>query len=325
LIGVALAALAVGWARAATFQEDFAADPATRGWKVHGEASTFRWNPEAQNLEATWDSRRTNSYFHRALGTVLTTNDHFSLAFDLRLREVAVGIDTNQPFTFPLAIGLINFRTATNENLCRGVGVNPAYGPRNLVEFDYFPDSGFGATIAPTVVSTNNRFAYAHSFPLELTPEDLFRVEMTYTASNRVLRTRLTRNGAPFGLPPDNLIEDVLMAGTPDFRVDTLAVSSYSDERADGSILARGTLDNFVVALPPPPVRNLAGTVSNGHFQAQFDGDAPWLYALERSKDSQSWTEVASSPVAVGTGLRLQDPEPLPDGMAWYRVRAERP
>jgi len=324
-----LAALAVGLCSAATFQEDFASDPAQRDWKIFGDASLFRWDAAQQGLEVTWDSRRSNSYFYHSLGTVLATNDNFSLAFDLRLNDVTVGLETNQPFTFQLAIGLMNFRSATNGNFCRGVGVNPTHGPRNLVEFDYFPDSGFGATIAPTVVSTNNRFAYAHSFPLELAPADRFHVEMTYTASNLVLRTRMTRNGAPFGLPPDNTIEDVSMVTkrgiTPDFRVDTLSVSSFSDQDAEGSILAHGVVDNFILMLPPPPVRNLTGAVARGQFQAVFDGYTNWAYTLERSADLQNWTEAASSPVAVGARLLLQDPEPLLDGVALYRVRAERP
>lgn len=315
-------------ARAATFVEDFSADPLARGWRVYGDASLFRWDPAQQWLEVTWDSSRTNSYFAWPLGTVLGKSDDFSLAFDLRLSAATIGVTPGKPFTFELAIGFIQLASATATNFARGAGVHPIFGPRNLVEFAYFPDYDpptIGATVAPTVVSTNNRFAFSHNFPLELTLGDWFHVELHYWASNQVLRTRMWRNGVPFGLPPHQTLGDVWLTNEWDFRVDTLAVSSYSDTRAGGSLLAHGVVDNVVVNVPAPPVHRLMAGFSQGVWVVEFEGRTNWLYSLERSLDLRAWAAVGPSLWPTRLTVRLEDPEATTWPAAFYRVRAERP
>jgi hypothetical protein len=327
LVGMQMVA-ALAQASAATFQEDFATDPLARGWRVFGDRSLFGWDSNHQQLRVTWDSSRTNSYFAWKLGTVLGNSDDFSLAFDLRLEEARVGVDPAKPFTFELAIGFIHLATATATNFARGTGIHPLYGPRNLVEFAYFPDTDpptLGATVAPTVVSTNNQFAFSHNFPLELTLGDWFRVEMAYWASNRVLRTRLWRNGQPFGLPPDQRLGDVLLAQACDFRVDTLAISSYSDTRAGGSLLARGVVDNIQVDLPPPPVQNLVGRFDQDTWIVRFHARTNWLYSLERTTDWRGWEAVGLPSWATRPWLELEDRTAPRLPAAFYRVRAERP
>lgn len=312
--------LAAPIVRAASFREDFSADPAGRDWAVLGQADLFRWDATNQDLAVTWDSSRANSYFHRSLGTVLTRQDDFSLAFDLRLDDVAVGEDPLKPATFEIAVGLVNFAEAAAAGLQRGTGIDPAHGPRDLVEFDYFPDSGFGATISPTLVSSNNQFAVGFNFPLELVPGDLFRVEMTYTASNLTLATLMTRNGQAFGP-----IRDVRIgAAFTDFRLDTLAVASYSDAGADGSLRANGRVDNLEVTAPDPPIGGVTGGWQDGAWEVRFTGSAGWLYALERATDLQSWTNV-SSLTAAGDGPAALSDTNAPAGSAFYRVRAGRP
>lgn len=315
-------------AKAAVYSEDFAGDPRQRNWRTFGDASLFHWNPTDQNIEVTWDSSRTNSYFYHALGTVLSKSDDFSLAFDLRLRDIAIGVDTNKPYTFELAVGFLNFRSATNRNFFRGSGINPTYGPKNLVEFDYFPDSGFGATVAPTVVSTNNRISFSDNHPLELTPGDLFHITMTYTASNQILRTTMTRNGAPFGLPPGNTIHDLSLAGFPDFRVDSFAIISYSDGGQSpsdaGSILAHGAVDNVAWAVSEPPFDNIGGQFTSNVWQVTFTGRSNWVYSLERTMDFQTWAVAVTNVSRQGGVIILQDTS-SPSGQRFYRVRADRP
>ncbi len=303
---------------AGTFQETFATDPAARNWRAFGTASLFHWNSTNQNLEVTWDSAQPNSYFHRPLGTVLTKADDFTLAFDLRLQDVAARADKAN--AFQLAVGLIHWADATNVAFIRGSG----YQAPNLVELDYFPPSVFDATVAPTIISSNNQYASSFNFPLELTPGDLFHVVMSYTANNHTLATTITRNGQPFG-PVADALQDSFF---DDFRVDQLAISSYSEAGQDplyaGSIIAHGTVDNFVITTPPPPVANVAGARVNGHWQVQFDGQANWTYTLERTSDWQSWTAVSSTVSSSTAPVTLEHLNPPPDN-GFYRVRAERP
>lgn len=315
-----LLTVAVSLCGAATWQEDFSTDPASNGWEIHGDESLFSWNSTNQTLEVTWDSSQSNSYFHKSLETIVARSDDFSFEFDLRMTDIAVGVNTNKPFAFQLAVGLTQLTSATSTNLRRGTGINAEHGPRNLVEFDYFPDSGFGATISPTIVSSNNQFASRFAFPLEIDPGAQFQVLMNYTASNQTLRTTMTRNGEPFGP-----IQNVLLGGNfTDFRIDHFAICSYSDEGADGSLLAHGVVDNISVTVPDPPVRMISGSFSNEVWQVGFQSRSNWLYALERSTDASAWTQVTDAAAGTGELLELMEGNP-PTTNALYRVHAERP
>jgi len=305
---------------AATIQEDFSGDPHQAGWQIFGDTNLFQWDSTNENLAVAWDSSQSNSYFCHPLGTILTKSDDFSLSFDLQLSDIAIGVNPAKTNTFELVLGFINFASAANTNLERGAGINAAHGARNTCEFDYFPDSGYGATISPTLISSNNQFATKFAFPLPLDPGALFHVAMAYTASNLTLQTAVTRNSAPFGTIPD-----VVLSGSfSDFRLDQVAVCSYSGAGADGSLLAHGTVDNFVVTVPPPPAQNLAGNFTNGVWQTQFLSQSNWLYALQRSADIQSWTNVSSITPGNATNLVLSDASPPADN-AFYRISAKRP
>ena len=312
--------VAASTAGAATFTEDFSSDPRQNGWQIFGDTNLFQWDSTNQNLDVTWDSSQTSSYFYHPLGTIIAKSDDFSLSFDLQLSDIAIGVNPAKTNTFEVVVSFINFVSATNTNLERGVGVNAAHGARNTCEFDYFPDSGHGATISPTIISSNNQFATKFAFPLALDPGALFHVAMAYTASNLTLQTAVTRNGAPFGTIPNVM----LSPNFSDIRLDQVAVCSYSDAGADGSLLAHGTVDNFVVTVPPSPSQNLAGNFTNGVWQAQFLSESNWLYTLQRSADFQSWTNVSSATPGNATNLLVQDTSP-PVDKAFYRVEAQRP
>jgi hypothetical protein len=308
---------------AAVFQEDFSSDPAARGWRVSGEPALFHWNPSEQNLAVTWNSSLANSYFAWPLGTIVSRADDFQFAFDLRLSHIAVGTTPDKPFTFELAIGLINLSEAAGANFLRGTGTDSP----DLVEFDYFPDtvppSGFGATISPTIISSNMQFAAGFDSPLELTVNDSFHVALSYTASNQTLVTAMTRNGAAFG-PIHNVR---LGTNFTDFRADHFAISSYSDAGQDpqfaGSILATGVVDNIAVTVPPPPVTGAVGRLSGPDWRVEFGARANWLYTLEQTEDFKVWRAVSPTTPGVEGMLSLADTNGL--GVeGFYRVKAQK-
>jgi hypothetical protein len=306
---------------AATITEDFSADPLQNGWQIFGDTNLFQWDSTNQNLDVTWDSSQTNSYFYKPLGTILAKSDDFSLSFDLQLSDIAIGVNPAKTNTFELAIGFINFVNATNTSLERGTG-RTSQGARNTCEFDYFPDSGHGATISPTIISSNNQFATTFAFPFALDPGALFHVTMNYTATNQTLHTTMTRNSAPFAV---GAIPDVLLGSSfSDFRLDQFAIINWSDAGADGSLLAHGTVDNFVVTVPPPPIQNLTGAFSNNVWQAQFISQSNWLYTLQQTADFVSWNDVSIPTGGNGTNLFLPDTNAI-SGKSFYRVRADRP
>ena len=304
---------------AATWTEDFSSNPAATGWQIFGDTSQFTWDATHQNLAVTWDSSRSNTYFWRPFGTILAKQDDFSFAFDLRLTDLATGLTPGKTNAFEFTIGLLNFNNATNTSLWRGTGVNSAHGARNTCEFDYFPDAGFGDTISPTLIASNNQFSTAFAFPLTIDPGALFHITMSYTAANRTLTTTMTRNGAAFGPIPD-----VIFSASRDFRFDRFAVISWSDAGTTDSLLAHGTVDNITLTTPPPAVQNFSIARTNSLSQAQLASRTNFFYTLERTADFQTWAN--SSPTVSGTGttLLLQDTN-APAAKYFYRVRAERP
>jgi hypothetical protein len=318
-------ALAAAWpCGAAALSESFATDPGQRGWRLFGDPSLFTWNATDQNLEVTWDSSRTNSFYGLPLGTVMAKSDDFSFSFELQLRDIQVGSTPGKSNEFEIAVGLLRYQSATNASFFRGAGVSATYGVRNVIEFDYFPDAGYGDTWATTVISSNNVFAFAHN-PTTLSPGDLFRITLSYTASNQLLRTSATKNGAPFGP-----LADVSLASKPDFRVDTFAVISYSDAVQSGlpafhgSVLARGTVDNVSVVRSTPQVPALRLSQSNGSWRVDFQSQTDWLYTLERSPTLESWTPASATTVGNGGELSLTE-NSNDSAVMFYRVRAERP
>lgn len=314
----------IGTASAATVTETFSSDPAARGWRTFGEASLFRWNATNQNLEVTWDSSHTNSYFWLPLQTILTRSDTFSLGFDLTLHDIAYGTSSNKPYTFEIAVGLLNFAQAVGPDFNRG-NVPSASAPRNILEFDYFPDSGYGATFAQTILTTNRQIYYGQMFPLEMTAGDLFHVDLSFTASNRTLRGSVKKNGGPFATLPN-----VVLPSTTDFRCDTLAIMSYSDAVQYGnplywgSVLAHGVVDNLTVTVPDPAITNVVGTWSNGTWRTSFAARTNWIYSLERSTDLISWTNVTSMTNGSAPVVALVDTN-SPGQRAFYRVAATKP
>lgn len=319
-ICVFLALFAASFGGAATLQENFSSDPAADGWRVFGSTNLFQWDATNQNLAVTWDSSQPNSYFYYPLNTILARDDSFHLSFDLAFQDYASGTNPDQPYAFPAAVGFLNLINATQTNFSRGVGIDPTYGPDNLVEFDFFPAFDiFSPTIAQVIVSTNNAWLFNHKNLLEMTPGELFHIELVYNGTTAILTTTVTNNGVQYGQT-----QTIQVPANFDFRVGAVSVSSYSDQHADGSVLAHGTLDNLVISVPPPPVENLTGAFSNGVWQVQFTGRINWLYALERTWDFQTWTNASSAMPASATNLFLQDPTP-PADKAFYRVKAQRP
>ncbi len=308
---------------ATVIAEDFALDPLQDGWRIFGDTNLFHWSATNQNLEVTWDSSQPNSYFYHPLGTILSREDDFSLAFDLHLDGIGSGPDTNKASTFPIAIGFLNLDEATQPNFLRGTGNNSP----DLAEFAYFWDSGYGATTWPTFVDTNSTFNYNSSSDyaiFALAPGDAYHVVMTYTASNQTVVATVTNFEQTAGVR----IMQLLNTNFADFRLGAISISSYSDAGQDpqyaGSVLAHGVVDNVVVTAPNPPVQSLIASMTNGVWRAQFNGRTNWVYTLERTSDFKSWTEASLSTAGANGAMVLSDTNvPLPK--AFYRVRANRP
>ncbi len=301
--------------------ETFAQNPlaGTSGWQVFGENSLFSWDDANQNLKVTWDSSFPNSYFHRAIGATLSCSNDFLLGFDLRLASVQIGTHTGMPFTFQFTIGLLNLTNSTDPGFLRGTG----FTAPNLVEFSYFPDSGYGATVAPTIISQNNDYnSGGFTYPLALSTGTTYHVEMRFIATEQRMVTRVLANGVPFGPINDARLE----ASFGDFFVDHLAIMSFSDAGQDpmyaGSVHAEGTVDNLFL-MTPPPIATHQGAYAQQQWSTTFSSHLNWTYQLERSSDLTNWDSAGSVLTGTGDQMTLTDPAP-PAGHAFYRVLAKR-
>ena len=336
-VSLALAGLFVLFAArsgAAAIAESFSGDPLQNGWQIFGNTNQFQWDSTNQNLAVTWDSTQPNSYFYHPLGTTLTRNDDFSIEFDLRLSDIASGVEPGKTGPMQLGFGFLNFTNATGPGFMRG-----SYGDApDVAEFDYYTHGYYDyfgtiydapATTMPSFISGVDSYDYC---PANLSPYDnelpsnqWVHIAFTYTASNQTAIVVVTTNGVSVGqLPPLVLTADNGFLDSDDFSVDTFSVSSYSSagDYFD-SVLAHGSVGNIVVTLPPP-AENLTSAFSNGVWQIQFTDRLGWLYTLESTTNFISWTPVSGQVPGNGTNLFLQDTNP-PGNKAFYRVSAQRP
>ncbi|MCX6902047.1 MAG: hypothetical protein NTW03_00930, partial [Verrucomicrobia bacterium] len=113
------------------------------------------------------------------------------------------------------------------------------------------------------------------------------------------------------------------VSGYPDFRLDAVSISSYSDSSDRyGSVLAHGELDNLVVATPALP--RLTGGFSNSCWHAQFSSRSNWLYALERSSTFTNWNLVAAWTAGNGGAMYLAETNRAAAVAAFYRLRLQK-
>jgi len=297
--------------------EDFSHNPALDGWKYFGDANLFTWNASNQDLQVTWDSSQSNSYFYHPLGTIMTSNDAFTLNFDIQLNDANTNADG--PYQFELGIGFLNLAEAENTNFLRGTGDNVT----NLAEFDYFPPDGVGdgPSLDATLIDTNGDYYFPYAdVPLVL--GTLYHVTINHAAGTSTLTGEIQVNGQDY-TPLPAIPSDFFASPTVgDFRLDTVAVCSYSDVDGYGSsILAHGLVKNFLVTVPPPPVTYLSGSLSNNIWQVQFGSRTNWNYALERSSDLQTWSALAPTVAGSGGQMTLQDTN-APGKSRYYRVSA---
>jgi hypothetical protein len=310
------------------FIEDFASDPSSRGWKVFGESDLLHWNESEQNLSVTWDSSRPNSYFRLPLGTIMTRRDDCDVSLDLLLNDFAAGIDPAKPGTFQLAFGFQNYADASKLTFLRAA---PNAAP-NLVEFNFMPDTGFGPTIWPAVMSTNGAMNYsgASDFSIfNLPTAEWMRVSLAYRASNETATITITSNGELVGpVTTAHLATNDVAFGRKftQFKVDTFAIASYSDAGQGsafaGSLLAHGIVDNIVVTFPPPPIQNFSGQFLDGLWRASFLSRTNWNYQLETSDDFRRWANIGAFVVGDGASISIADTN-TSRSAAFYRVSAQ--
>jgi hypothetical protein len=303
--------------------ENFDSDPTLNGWEYFGETNLLRWDSTNRNLEMSWDSSKPNSYLRIPFGTVITSEDDFSFSVELLLKDITAAARPGLPGTFQIAFGFQNRADADKEPFIRGTGADSP----NLVEFNYFPDSGFGATVWPAMIPTNGIMNYSGNgdfsiFTLPL--ETWMKVGMVYTASNHTVTLTITTNRVVVGQVVDAPLVDVQRG----FRLDAFAIASYSERGQNpgypGSVLAHGIIDNIEITTPPYPVSSMDGKMVSSEWVQEFYSVRGWRYRLEASEDLATWTEVGAEAEGTGGQMTLRAENEGGARLRFFRVKAIR-
>jgi hypothetical protein len=292
---------------AAVLRWDFSSEPSS--WIAAGATDLFQWNRVQENIAVTWDSSKPNSFYSIPLPATLDGSQSFSFQFDIALDEIMIGTDPDKPYTFQIAAGFFDSASVGNPEFYRGSGMDSIHGPRNLLEFNYFADSGFGATVAPAIVSSDNQVFFSDNHPLEMLSGNVYTIRIAYDGPSRTVQSAILRNGEPDGINGDGKLRTITLPSRfSDFRLNRFGILSYSDAGQSpafgGSLLARGTVDNVELVLPEPPRPRLELAKGEGHLVLVFSTAAGYNYQLETSVNLTEW-EPAAEP-APGTGGSIE-------------------
>jgi hypothetical protein len=295
--------------------EDFSNNPAANGWQIFGDTNLFIWDATQQELQVTWDSTQPNSYFYHPLGTLMSSNDAFSVSFDLLLNDANTNGDGTN--AMELAVGFLNLAEAESANFFRG----SSGGSPDLAEFDFFPAAaGYPVSEDATLIDTNGNYF----FTFDEAPwifGAYYHVIINHAAGTNVLTAQILVNGQLYSSLP----VAIGMAG--DFRLNAISVNSFSDADSAGigygpsSITAHGIVKNLLITAPPPPVAYLSGSLTNNTWQVQFWSRTNWNYTLEKSSDLRMWSPLVPSLGGTGVQMTLQDTNAQTQSQ-YYRVSA---
>jgi len=291
--------------------ESFTADPVAKGWAIHGDKSLFEWDTEGEHLNVTWDSEKPNSYFYKPIGQSLTEEDTFAFTFQLSLYEVKAGYLEGQPYTFEVAVGLINMESAKDAAFKRGTGTDSP----NLVEWDYFPDTGFGATVSPSIASGSSEFSAGFTFPAELEAGKTYTVRIGYDGTTGVLKTEMLEAVNPWKTIAE-VKRKIAHAG---FSVDALSISNYTAKGSESSLFAVGKIDELAIATTRSQPRFVDQLFIEGQWFARVFLVEPEDWKLQRSVDLRQWKSLDVQLNSSYFFLNLIDSEPM-GGNRFYRI-----
>ncbi len=291
--------------------ESFAMDPLAKGWVSYGDESLFEWDAEAGVLEVTWNSEKPNSFFYRPLGQALTEEDSFAFTFQLTLNEAKAGHLDGQPYTFEVAVGLLNLEAAKDSEFMRATGTDSP----SLVEWDYFPDTGFGATISPAVASSKSEFSAGFTFPAELAKGKVYTVRMGYDGSTGVLKSEMLEDGKPW----KTIAEVKRKNAHAGFSVDAFSISNYTAKGSESSLFATGTIDEVAIAASRSEPRLVDARLDDGEWSARVFVVDPDDWQLQRSGDLLNWKSLDAIQKPSQFFLRFTDPDPV-GRKQFYRI-----
>jgi hypothetical protein len=294
-------------------------------WFAAGATNLFTRTD--QGISVSWDSAQPNSYFYFPLGFSLTRADDFDLILVFRVDALELGTTPGKPDTFEIAAGLLNLTNALDSQFFRGAGIDALHGPRNLLEFDYFPASGFiTATVAPTIATSANKILFSDNHPFELELDSYYKVQMRFTSPDQTLRSRIWQSQSTnFSGDGTDLKPLLLSTNYGDFSVDALALMNYSDRdqsppQFSGSLKGSGLFPQIEVIVYNRPAMHIAQRM-NGT-EITFETALGWRYQLQSKAAESVWQDIGTP--LEGTNQAVSLPIEESSASALFRVKAQK-
>ena len=261
--------------------ETFDSDPLTEGWSIHGDKSLFEWDEGSESLRVKWDTEKQSSFFYKPLGRVLNESNSFAFTFQITLDSVKAGYLEDKPYTFQVALGLLNISSAIDEKFNRGTGSDSP----NLVEWDYFPDTGFGATVSPVVASDKSEFSAGFTFPAELIIGKVYSIKLIYDSEERVLKTEMIEDGKSW----EKIQTVKISSDFSGFSVDAFSISNFSAKDSESSLLAIGSVDEIALATSDTLPKLFGVKINRSQWEAKSFLIDPEIWKVESSSDVINW------------------------------------
>lgn len=261
--------------------ETFDSDPLTKGWSIHGDKSLFEWDEGSESLRVKWDTEKQSSFFYKPLGRVLTESNSFAFTFQITLDSVKAGYLEDKPYTFQVSLGLLNISSAIDEKFNRGTGSDSP----NLVEWDYFPDTGFGATVSPVVASDKSEFSAGFTFPAELILGKVYSIKLIHDSEERILKTEMIEDGKSW----EKIQTVKISSDFSGFSVDAFSISNFSAKDSESSLLAIGSVDEIALATSDTLPKLFGVKINRSQWEAKSFLIDPEIWKVESSSDVINW------------------------------------
>lgn len=290
-------------------------------WILHGHPDTFSNAANSNPPVFNWNTEFPTSAVFIPLPHYLNQDSSIHLSTHFTLNSLNIDFVPNSFYGFEIALGLFNSTEVFTESFKRGTGTDSP----NLIEWDYFPDTGFGATVSPTITDSDSKFFSTFNFPIDLPIDADIEVELIYDPSQTKLESVLKIDGELKAIKPVVLPEG---DGFNDFLVNSAGFISYQDFNDDGKLSASASIHAFEFSYSNPvnSTRHLNLQISDAEIVIPSDLNSLTSGAeirLFESSGLKVWNKSQSVTVPDPVPSNIQIPLPEnndPDQALFFRA-----
>jgi len=216
-------------------------------WKFFGNTELIQ-PPQSSEKSVifNWNTESANSALFIPIGYKINQQSDFKISTVFELTSLNIEFTPGSFYGFEIAFGLFDSSQVLKDTYIRGSGVDSP----DLVEWDYFPDTGFGGTISPTIVDQDSDFFPTFNFPIELPIGKDIRVDLVFDSSDMILKSSLEFNESVIEMEPVKLSDQDTFDG---FDLDSAGFVSYKDYDDNGVLTTEAKIKSFSLSWTPSP------------------------------------------------------------------------